>query len=98
MGPGKAKEGVWTRIEPIEERAADARSERSRSRRSESDARSARISRERSSRRRPSDEEIGVAVGGDGASQDGIWQTTTITVEDEERDVDRDRRGKSWLS
>lgn len=78
MGPSKDKEGVWTRIEPIDERSGE-------------DARS-----ERSLRGRRSDEEIGVAVSGDG-SQDGIWQTTTITHEVEERER-RDRRGKSWLN
>ncbi|XPS96929.1 hypothetical protein M3J09_006176 [Ascochyta lentis] len=69
------KEGVWTRIEPIDERSA-------------------------SGSRRPSDEEIGMAITGDerGGSQEGIWHTTTVAVADGERDADRDRRGKSWLS
>lgn len=80
IGPNKDKEGVWTRIEPIEERSGDA------------DARS-----ERSLRGRHSDEEIGIAVSGDG-SQDGIWQTTTITRQVEEREDMQDKRGKSWLN
>lgn len=81
MGPNKDKEGVWTRIEPINERDGDARSERN-------------------LRGRRSDEETGVAVSGDAESQDGIWQTTTIMVEDEERQSQNqsDRRGKSWLN
>lgn len=74
---------MWTRIEPIDERSGDARSERSE--RSEQD--------EHGVGRRMSDEEIGVAVSRDGASQEGIWQTTTITREVEERD----RKGRSWL-
>lgn len=80
MGPNKGKDGgVWTRIEPVEERSGDSASERS-------------------VRGRQSDEEIGVAVGGgDGGSQDGIWQTTTITHEVERREGERDRRGNSWL-
>jgi len=83
MAPSKDKEGVWTRIEPIDERSGDV------------DARG-----ERSLRGRQSDEEIGVAVGGpgDAGSQDGIWQTTTITHEVEERDGKRNKRGISWLS
>lgn len=82
MGPGKDKEGVWTRIEPIDERGTDTDT-----------------ASDRSLRARQSDEEIGVAIGGpgDGGSQDGIWQTTTITHEVEKRGQD-DRRGKSWLS
>ncbi|KAL1608877.1 hypothetical protein SLS59_002068 [Nothophoma quercina] len=81
MGPNKDKDGVWTRIEPINERDGDARSERN-------------------LRGRRSDEETGVAVSGDAGSQDGIWQTTTIMVEDEERQSQNqsDRRGKSWLN
>lgn len=74
MGLKKDREGTWTRIEPVDGRNEDARSERS-------------------LRARRSDEEIGVAVSGDG-SQDGIWQTTTITHEVEEREHQRDRRGK----
>lgn len=72
MGPSKDKEGVWTRIEPIDDRS------------------------ESSMTGRQSDEEIGFAVSGDG-SQDGIWQTTIITHEVEERDDQQDKRGKSWL-
>lgn len=49
---------------------------------------------ERSLTGRRSDEEIGVAIGGE---QEGIWQTTTITRQVEQRE-DTDRRGKSWLS
>lgn len=80
-GPKEAgKEGIWTRIEPIDERG-DAGSERS-------------------LRGRGSDEEIGVAVSGEG--QEGIWQTTTITRRVEERGGGGGGgggvRGKSWLS
>lgn len=83
IGPSKDKEGVWTRIEPIDERSGDM------------DARS-----ERSLRSRQSDEEIGVALSGpgDAGSQDGIWQTTTITHEVDEREGQRNKRGTSWLS
>jgi hypothetical protein len=83
MAPTKDKEGVWTRIKPLDERREDM------------DARS-----ERSLRSRQSDDEIGVAVGGpgDAGSQDGIWQTTTITYEVEEREGQRNKRGTSWLS
>jgi hypothetical protein len=79
MGPNKDKEGIWTRIEPINERDGDARSERS-------------------TRGRRSDEEFGGSISADTESQDGIWQTTTITVEDEERQSQGDRRAKSWLN
>ena len=79
MGPSKDNEGIWTRIEPINDREGDTRSERS-------------------IRDRRSDEEIGVSISADAGSQDGIWQTTTITVEDEERQTQGDQRGKSWLS
>ena len=73
LGPSKDKEGVWTRIEPIDERNES---------------------------RSTSDEEIAMGVGGDNrrGSQEGIWQTTTITVEDEETQSNRDRKGKSWLN
>lgn len=47
-------------------------------------------------RERLSDEEIGVALGGDGDgnSREGIWASTTITREIE----GNDGKGKSWLN
>ncbi|KAJ4333205.1 hypothetical protein N0V95_009486 [Ascochyta clinopodiicola] len=86
MAPNRDKEGVWTRIEPVDERGEDVRSVAS--------VRSA------GGNRRGSDEEIGVAITDDGrgGSQEGIWQTTTVTVSDEEREAGRDRKGTSWLS
>lgn len=78
MGSKKDREGIWTRIEPVDGRNEDVRSERS-------------------LRGRRSDEEIEVAVSGDGG-QDAICQTTTITYEVEEREDQRDRRGKRWLN
>ena len=76
---------MWTRIEPIDERSGDTGSESS-------------VRSVRSVRGRISDEEIGVAVTGDGGSQDGIWQTTTITVEEAGPESNMERRGKSWLT
>jgi hypothetical protein len=87
MGPNKNQDGVWTRIEPIDEQSEDAISMKS---------------------RRASDEESGLRSSEDErkGSQEGIWQTTTITVVDEERvrdvdmggDRDRDKRGRSWFN
>lgn len=73
LGPSKDKEGVWTRIEPIDERDGS---------------------------RRTSDEEIAMEISRDSrrGSREGIWQTTTITVKDEESQSNRDKRGKSWLN
>jgi hypothetical protein len=82
MAPSKDKEGVWTRIEPIDGRSGHVDSHS-----------------ERSSTRRRSDEESGGGFRSPGTgSQDGIWQTTSITHEVEERGDQLDRRRTSWLA
>jgi hypothetical protein len=92
LGPGKDKEGVWTRIEPIDETGGVSENV--------SRSVSVRSTAVRSSSRRASDEETGIAVSGDrGGSQEGIWQTTTISVEGEESPAaGTNRQGNSWLA
>ncbi|KZM28288.1 uncharacterized protein EKO05_0002740 [Ascochyta rabiei] len=88
MAPNRDKDGVWTRIEPIDEWSEHVRS----------------VASVRSAGERSDEEiGIAITDGGRGGSQEGnqegLWQktTTTRTMADGEREAGRDGRGTSWL-